>query len=64
MQLIKVLGAAAVVRGAGQGTDKAITHCGTHTHMTAHTHYGAHCAALSIRIRIRLVRNAVQSKPL
>lgn len=64
MQLIKVLGAAAVVREAGQGTDKAITHCGTHTH--THTHYGAHCAALSIRIRIRirLVRNAVQSKPL
>lgn len=58
MQLIKVLGQHGVAGAAGQGTDKAITHCGTHKK----NHYGAHCAALSIRIR--LVRNVVQSKPL
>lgn len=52
-QLIKVGGSR-----AGQGADKAITHCALHAH--THTPRRPHGA---LSIRIRLVRNAVQSKP-
>lgn len=54
-QLIKVGGSR-----AGQGADKAITHCALHAHTHTHTPRRPHGA---LSIRIRLVRNAVQSKP-